>query len=143
MSAIANVVQVLGGRRVLGRGVTSADELRERTRVGLPYAALRTVMDRYGLTTEEISKALHLPRRTLARRVRGRFRADESDRLLRLARIAAEATQVLGSAAKAGDWLHQPNRALGQQPPLQLLDTDLGTRQVEEVLGRIEHGVFS
>jgi putative toxin-antitoxin system antitoxin component (TIGR02293 family) len=50
---------------------------------------------------------------------------------------------VLGSTDKAARWLHTENRALGGQTPLALLDTDLGTRQVEEVLGRIEHGVFS
>jgi putative toxin-antitoxin system antitoxin component (TIGR02293 family) len=49
----------------------------------------------------------------------------------------------LGSEEKAARWLHTPNRALGGNLPLELLDTDLGSRQVEEVLGRIEHGVYS
>jgi putative toxin-antitoxin system antitoxin component (TIGR02293 family) len=67
----------------------------------------------------------------------------ESDRLYRLARVALMAIEVLGSHEKAKQWLERPNRALGGETPLSLLDTDIGARQVEAVLGRIEHGVFS
>ena len=66
----------------------------------------------------------------------------ESDRAYRLVGIAARAEDVLGSAEKAREWLTRPNRALGQVSPLSLLDTDEGARQVEAVLGRIEHGVW-
>jgi putative toxin-antitoxin system antitoxin component (TIGR02293 family) len=80
----------------------------------------------------------------LARRKQERrLRADESDRLLRLARVAAVAEDVLGAQDKAGRWLQKPNRALGGIVPLDLLDTDLGAEEVVTVLGRIEHGVYS
>jgi putative toxin-antitoxin system antitoxin component (TIGR02293 family) len=52
------------------------------------------------------------------------------------------AETVLGDAAAALDWLASPNRALGGESPMKLLDTDLGAKQVFDVLGRIEHGVF-
>lgn len=67
----------------------------------------------------------------------------ESNRLYRLARMKSRATQVLGSAEKAEQWLARPNPALGGETPVSLLDTDINARQVERVLGRIEHGVFS
>ncbi len=51
--------------------------------------------------------------------------------------------EVFGSREKAEIWLREPNRALDMQPPLDLLDTDEGAKQVEAVLIRIEHGVFS
>jgi putative toxin-antitoxin system antitoxin component (TIGR02293 family) len=60
-----------------------------------------------------------------------------------LARIIAQATATLGSETKAVGWLRCPNRALGNVPPLELLDTDIGVRQVEDILGRIEHGIIS
>jgi putative toxin-antitoxin system antitoxin component (TIGR02293 family) len=101
-------------------------------------------MERFALNRDEVSSALDLPPRTLARRKQEhRLRPAESDRLFRLARVAARAAEVLGSDSKASRWLHTPNRALGSEPPLALLDTDLGARQVEDVLGRIEHGVYS
>lgn len=62
---------------------------------------------------------------------------------VRSARIAALACEVLGDPEKAARWLRQPNRALAGRAPLSLLDTELGAREVEAVLRRIEYGVFS
>jgi putative toxin-antitoxin system antitoxin component (TIGR02293 family) len=87
---------------------------------------------------------LSMPERTLARRQKqARLTADESDRLIRVARVMAHAVQVLGSRDKAARWLRTANRALNGTAPLSLLDTDVGTEQVSEILGRIEHGIYS
>jgi putative toxin-antitoxin system antitoxin component (TIGR02293 family) len=144
MPVTAEIVEALGGPEAGSRRVDSPEDLKEWIREGLPFASLEKVMERFGLNREEISSALDLPPRTLARRKQERrLHRDESDRLFRLVRIAAQASEVLGGEEKASSWLHRPNRALGGKPPLELLDTDLGSRQVEEVLGRIEHGVYS
>jgi putative toxin-antitoxin system antitoxin component (TIGR02293 family) len=60
-----------------------------------------------------------------------------------VARIVALAEESLGSREKAARWLKRPNRALGNAIPLAHLDTDPGVRQVEDLLGRISHGVYS
>lgn len=139
-----SLVRALGGRKVLRRRISNLDELRRTVDAGLPYASLEAVMLKYGLAREEAAALLRLPQRTIARRKKEqRLRADESDRLLRLARVVAQAAQTLGSEEKAVKWLRRPNRALGNQVPLQLLDNDIGALQVEEVLGRIAHGVVS
>lgn len=138
------IVSALGGRKVLRRRISNLHELRESVVAGLPYAALEAVMAKFGLARGEAAAALHLPQRTIARRKKGqKLRADESDRLLRLARIGAQAAEVLGSEEKAARWLRKPNRALGNRVPLELLDNDVGTKEVEDILGRIEHGVYS
>jgi putative toxin-antitoxin system antitoxin component (TIGR02293 family) len=62
---------------------------------------------------------------------------------LRVARVAALAEEILGNKAKAARWLRRANQALGGKTPLRTLDTDLGASQVETVLHRVEHGVFS
>jgi putative toxin-antitoxin system antitoxin component (TIGR02293 family) len=141
--ATAEVVQVLGGPGVLKK-VNAEEDLRDRVRAGLPYESLEALRVALGLSLKDLSVVLGVPERTLARRRRERrLRPDESDRLVRLARIAAYAEEVLGGRAKAADWLRTPNRALGNAPPVARLDTDLGTRQTEAVLGRIAHGVYS
>jgi putative toxin-antitoxin system antitoxin component (TIGR02293 family) len=138
------IVEALGGRRILKRRVTSLDDLRETVRVGLPFASLEAVMEKFGLERAEAARAIRLPQRTIARRKQERrLRAEESDRLVRLARLGAQAAQLFGSEGKAVEWLRRPNRALGRHAPLELLDSDLGARQVEDVLGRIQHGVIS
>lgn len=67
----------------------------------------------------------------------------ESDHLDRLARVVAQTMEVLGTIDKARAWLKTPNRALGNEVPLSLMDTDTGSRQVEEVLLRLNYGIFS
>ena len=144
MTATAAIYETLGGPRVLRQDTPGLTELGEQVRRGLPYAALDAVIGQLDLSREQVASALHLPMRTLARRkTERRLHPDESDRLFRLARIAAQAGEVLGSTEKAAHWLQASNRALGGRVPLALLDTDAGAREVEEVLGRIEHGVYS
>ncbi len=145
MTAAEYVIEVLGGPKVFkGRTLPSAAELRNRVRTGLPYQSLESIRERLHLSLPEAAIVLHVPLRTLARRRHGRkLDADESDRLYRLARIAGQAVAVLGTEEKAATWLRRANRALNGEVPLGLLDTDLGARQIEDVLGRIEHGVVS
>ena len=138
------LVEALGGKKVFKRRIVNVDQLRETVKAGLPYAALEALIGKFGLAREEAAAALHLPQRTIARRKKEqKLQADESDRLLRLARVGAQAVATLGSEEKAVQWLRRPNRALGKRVPLDLIDSDIGTRQVEEVLGRIEHGNIS
>ena len=77
------------------------------------------------------------------RRERGHLARYESDRLYRLARIVALAKYHIGDGATSARWLKRPNRALGGRCPLELVDTELGARSVEDVLGRIAYGGVS
>jgi putative toxin-antitoxin system antitoxin component (TIGR02293 family) len=144
MGTIAQVVEVLGGERALKRKVRSAKHLTELVREGLPFAAFEAVLNCYGLTQEILSETIKLPKSTLSRRRHNkRLTPEESDRLYRLARILAHATQVFEDPEMVAEWIQSPIGALGKEDPLSLLDTDIGTEQVEQVLGRIEHGVIS
>lgn len=139
-----DIARALGGQTTLKQRIRTLDELRARILRGLPYQALTAMMAYYSLERDPVMSALAVSARTLARRKSGaRFVADESDRIVRLARIAALAEDVLGSAERAGRWLQKSNRALRGSRPLELLRTELGARQVEGILGRIGHGVYS
>ena len=97
-----------------------------------------------GLTLKEVAGALDLSPRSLQRRRRsGRLARFESDRLYRLARIMAIASEYLGDAERARRWLKRPNRALGGLAPVAAIDTEPGARQVENLLGRIAYGGIS
>jgi putative toxin-antitoxin system antitoxin component (TIGR02293 family) len=138
------IVAALGGSGALRSRVHTLDQLRGSILRGLPFQAFEAVSANYGLPKPAVSRVLRVPERTLMRRKRrALFPVDESDRLVRLARIAALAEDVLGRRDKAGRWLQKPNRALGGATPLEQLDTELGARQVEQILGRIGHGVIS
>ena len=98
----------------------------------------------YGIDIAELASALDLsPRSLQRRRSSGRLARYESDRLYRLARIVAIANDFLGDRERALRWLKRPNRALGGIAPVEAIDTELGARQVENVLGRIAYGGIS
>ncbi len=140
---VEGVVTVLGGPKVLGRGVRSPQDLAEGVRKGLPFAALSSVMEEYGISRGVLCDILHLsPRNFLRRKEQERLSPDESDRLYRLARVLAHANRVFERPDESADWIQTPNAALGKQQPLTLLDTDIGVQQVDQVLGRIEHGII-
>ena len=145
MTTTEYVIDVLGGASVFkSRTVPTSTEMRERIKRGLPYRSLESVRERLRLSVPEAATVLHMPPRTLARRRQSRkLDADESDRLYRIARVAAQAFSVFGEEDKAATWLARPNRALNGEVPIHLLDTDVGARQIEDILGRIEHGVVS
>ena len=144
MVSTNRLVKTLGGKGVLREPLRTYDAVIDRVRAGLPYAALEAVASRFEIPQETLVRVLALPLRTLARRKKERrLRADESDRLLRLTRAAALAEEVLGTREKAAAWLRKANRALGGVSPLDRLDTDLGARQVEQILYRVAHGVYS
>lgn len=139
---VEDVVSVLGGAKVLGKSVRSPEDLAERVRKGLPFAALVTVMESYGISRDVLCRILHLSSRNfLRRKEQKRLSPDESDRLYRLARVIAHANRVFEDPEESADWIRSPNVALGKQEPLNLLDTDIGVQQVDQILGRIEHGI--
>ncbi len=138
------VVGELGGEQTLGRALSSERDMREAIRQGFPPAVVEELMRASGLTLKELASALDLSPRSLQRRRRaGRLARYESDRLYRLARIVALADEFLGDHERAIRWLKRPNRALGGIPPIAAIDTELGARQVENILGRIAYGGIS
>ena len=138
------VVAELGGKQTLGRTFASERDMREAIREGFPPAVVEELMRASGLTLKELANALDLSPRSLQRRRRtGRLARYESDRLYRLARIVALANEFLGDHERATRWLKHPNRALGGISPVAALDTELGARQVENILGRIAYGGVS
>src|SRR5438128_12549629 len=144
MISTGRLVQTLGGRGVLRERQATFEAIIAKARTGFPYAALEALATRFEIPQETLVRVLHLPPRTLARRKKARrLSAAESDRLLRLARVAARAEDVLRTQERAGAWLRGTVPALGAVPPRGLLDTDLGAQQVDRILGRIEYGVHS
>jgi putative toxin-antitoxin system antitoxin component (TIGR02293 family) len=141
---IQAVINELGGEKVLGRTLRSQNDVLSAIREGFPQKVVGSVMHSAGLTLKELSATLDLsPRSLQRRRQQGRLARYESDRLYRLARIVALAKQYIGDEQLAMRWLKRPNRALGGKVPLELVDTELGARAVENVLGRIAFGGLS
>jgi len=144
MSQVAAIADMLGGRKVLKLPVRRDQDLGEIVRSGIPSEAVRVLALRTHTSVGFVIEAAGLNRRTMERRLstKAKLKKEESDGIVRVARIVAHATEALGEE-RGLRWLHLPNRALGGKRPAELLNTEADARVVEDVLVRIEHGVFS
>ncbi len=138
------VREALGGARAVKRRVQSPRDWLRVVRDGIPARAVSSVMEKYLISREEMIHQLGISESTFRRRQSaGRLSPVESDRLYRIADVAARAEEVLGGEPKAVTWLHAANRALEGETPLRMLDTEVGYQRVKDVLGRIDQGVYS
>jgi len=96
-----------------------------------------------GLQRAEVD-AVIIPLRTLQHRRsrREKLTVEESDRVLRVTRILSLAGSVYGSRERALAWLRKPHPRLDGRAPLSFLNTDTGSRMVEELLVQIDEGMF-
>ena len=128
---------------LLGLRTYDAVELHARLEEGLSYEALERLRRVLDLPASRVSELIRIPARTLARRKEAkRLQPDESDRLLRLSRLVGLALRLFeGDLAATRTWLTTPHSALGQQAPLDFASTEVGSREVEHLIGRLEHGI--
>lgn len=131
-----------GGESVLRE--PEAPYVINRVRDGLPLGEFHATREMLGVTEERLASLLGMSRATLHRRKKsGHLDRAESDRLVRYARLFSRAGAALGGLAGARSWLITPARAFHGECPLDYADTEIGAREVEALLGRLEHGVFS
>jgi putative toxin-antitoxin system antitoxin component (TIGR02293 family) len=137
------ILSILG--LVAKRG-KAAPRLADLVHAGLPVAAFDAVASYTHLNREMLAKVCAVPLRTVQRRATSaarRFERDESDRLVRVVRLYAFAQDVLGSRDAAEIWMRTPNRTLDGARPVDELQTEIAAREVEDLLGRIRHGIFA
>lgn len=131
------------GSSAHGSAVPPAQALKA-VRDGLPLRELVALQDALGIPLDALAARLGISKATLHRRKQeGVLTAPESDRVLRFARLIGQAGVVFGGPDAARQWLNAPQRGLGGAVPLDYAETEVGAREVEHLLGRIEHGVYS
>jgi putative toxin-antitoxin system antitoxin component (TIGR02293 family) len=145
VSHTEKVVAILGGRKALGRNAPESErDFIPLVRSGVPFRAFEAASRELDVSLRDLEQ-IGIPMRTLTRRrqQKSNLSPTESERFLRLVRVSARAEEILGDRDAARSWVREPNRALGGATPFQMLDTDVGLGAVLDVLGRIEHGVYS
>ena len=121
----------------------SPEQLITRIHQGLRFAELDALRGRLGLSVRAMSSLINIPERTLARRRQsGRLSSVESERVLRLERLFALVAGMLRDDDAVQRWLNAPKKALAGNTPLQYAETEVGAREVENLIGRLRHGVF-
>lgn len=113
------------------------------TRKGLPGHSIDSLAEVLDITIVELSRYLHVSARTLMRHREKVLDKHLSDHVITVGTVVARSTELFQSRETAAQWLKTPAVSLGNARPLDLLDTTAGANMVLNLLGRIEHGVFS
>jgi putative toxin-antitoxin system antitoxin component (TIGR02293 family) len=144
MPTVDEVFEILGVKN-LPKADSSLTAKVDMIRKGLPTASVKRVAGYYEIPESKMAALVGASERSISRGLKEHKPLNPawSDRLYRLARIGARALEVFESPVTARNWLKRPNRALGGAAPIEVLDTDAGTEQVDELLTRIEYGVYS
>jgi putative toxin-antitoxin system antitoxin component (TIGR02293 family) len=129
----------------LGIETGGAREVVQRVERGLSFKALESLAAMSGIPVRALASVMAIPERTLARRkAANRLTPEESEKLLRIARVFERAVFLFeGDVRGAVRWLTVPKRVFDRRSPLEYSRTEPGAREVENVIGRLEHGIFT
>jgi putative toxin-antitoxin system antitoxin component (TIGR02293 family) len=119
-------------------------EILAQVRNGLPAAMFEQVASTLGLSASTLAAKLGIARRTVTRK-RGNgapLSSETSEKLLRVARVRNLGRTLFTTDEAVSEWLSKPDASLGNMAPLDLLDTDLGAREVENLLRALAYGHF-
>lgn len=151
-SARANVekiAELLGGRKVFQRRLTTALEAHDMIRDGFPAESVEFLvgaLETMGFRETSFGKALGISRRSVQRHKNApekRLSQQQSGRMWKFAEVLAKATEVFGSQRDAEQWMERPATGLEQRRPIDLLETPAGAELVETFLERLEYGVYT
>jgi putative toxin-antitoxin system antitoxin component (TIGR02293 family) len=131
--------------KLIGVKVKNPVDLVKHVEKGLAFSAVEALQQQMDLATKEMASLLDIKFRTFLRRKEaGRLQPAESDRVIRTSRLFARAQDLFdGDQETARGWLKTPQRALGGAIPLEMAKTEVGAREVEQIIGRLEQGVFT
>jgi putative toxin-antitoxin system antitoxin component (TIGR02293 family) len=112
---------------------------------GFSFGALLRLEANSELSLALLASVIGIPERTLARRKAvGKLKRDESERLLRISNLFERCVELFGGDVTAAvNWLTSTKKTLNRETPLLYARTELGAREIEDLIGRLNHGIFS
>jgi putative toxin-antitoxin system antitoxin component (TIGR02293 family) len=116
----------------------------EAIKKGLPFQSLEKMSRKADFPLDVLARSIGISPRTLNRRKKeNKLSSFESDRLVSISRLLALAVELFeDNNIKAFQWFQRSNRGLGGYTLLEMAATETGSREVENLIGRLEYGVF-
>jgi putative toxin-antitoxin system antitoxin component (TIGR02293 family) len=135
---------ILGGNKSVPKTISSDMDLINLSRHGVRKSSLRSLAGYLGVTMEKMSSLVHSSHRNIQRKDEDELLDTlKTEKVLELAAFIKRGIDVIGTEDAFKEWVHSPILALGNQKPIDFLDTTFGIQMVLKVLGRLEQGVFS
>ena len=134
----------LGGKSISLSDASNKHQFIAIIKDGIEKKSLDFLMEKTGLTSEEMASIIHTSERTLRRYTDTTLlNPEQSERVIELARLYARGSEVFGSLESFNNWINKPIMAFGGKKPKSFFDTSMGIEILLEELGRIEHGIFT
>lgn len=135
----------LGGAAIVRRQVDNAFDLIDLVNDGLPMQSAKYLQDNLGFSNRTMSHLLAISESTYQRRIKAKssLTKDETEKAISLSELYAKGLDIFGNSEKLRYWLDNPNYALGNRKPIDLLDSTIGRQEAMEVLFRIQYGIYS
>jgi putative toxin-antitoxin system antitoxin component (TIGR02293 family) len=135
---------ILGGNKSFKKTLAGDYGLIALTREGVKKSTLKSLAGYLGISMETMSRLLHSSYRNIQRKDdEALLDSLKTEKVLELASFAQRGIEVIGTKHAFAEWLHSPLAALGNNIPLDFLDTSFGIQMVTKLLGRLEQGVYS
>jgi putative toxin-antitoxin system antitoxin component (TIGR02293 family) len=140
-----HLVKILGGKANVKKPIQSNFDLIHLSQDGVTRASVEALMNYIGVSKKQFTEdILDISIKTLERKkVEEKFDKRTSSHVIEIAKLVEHALTVFEDEEKTRRWLNQENKALNNKKPIDLFDTLTGLMMVNDVLGRIEEGVYS
>jgi len=144
-SGFPGFLRLLGGKSLIDKPIHSEFDIISLGNEGITKQSLDSLISYLGISKKAFSENI------LDTSVKTLERKKSTDKLSRhissvaieIARVVEHALSVFEDEEKVRGWLNSPIRALNYQKPIDLLSSPTGLRMVDDILGRIEYGVYS
>ena len=140
MGSPHHIVDLLGGAKAMGRSVRTLADLDAAIQAGFPRAALEHLMSAVAPEPKRAKLRNRVVPRASFQRSKN-LSAAHSATTERLARVTAFVQRVWENEAKAQHFLWTEHPELDDRKPIEVALTELGAREVEEVIQRGLNGL--
>jgi len=140
-----DLIRLLGGKSLVKQSITSNFDLIALSDAGITKASLESLIGHVGISKKSfLESILDISIKTLERK-KGTEKLDRrtSSHVIEIAKVVEHAFAVFEEEEKVKTWLSKPNAALNNMKPLDLFSTSTGLGMVNDILGRMEEGVYS
>ena len=140
----AMIEKLLGGTKVIGHSLKTEMDLYETSRIGLPKMAFLHLVANLNVSMRSMTRLLNVAERTIQRKGdHDLLDISTSEQILQIAEVFSRGNDVFESSENFQKWMNSENLSLGGKRPIDLLPSRYGAQMILDVIGRIEHGVYS
>ncbi|MEO8151410.1 MAG: antitoxin Xre/MbcA/ParS toxin-binding domain-containing protein [Bacteroidia bacterium] len=139
-----DVFTIIGLNKFLSPDEINSFKIIDVIRKGLPMGILNKLAMLMSFKPKDVAPIINVSERTLQRYVPSKLLDKETSlKTIQLASLYENGVQLFGSVERFNEWMNAEILALGQKKPIEFIDTSVGINEVQKILVRIQHGVYS